>query len=295
MATILRCFLVCHFVALFTLGCADGPILNDVHSQLNPTRVSQIFYPTSTEDVVKIVKQAKAENRAVSISGSRHAMGGQQFGRDTFHISTSKMNDVLSFDRKKGIIRAEAGIEWPDLVQYLLKNQTGETTQWAIVQKQTGADKLSLGGALAANIHGRGIRFKPIIQDVEAFTLVNAEGEVLNVSRTENPELFRLAIGGYGLFGVITTIDLRLMHRVKLQRVVEVVQLDALREKVSQRFTEGFLYGDFQYKTDEQANDFMRVGVFSSYRPIPLSQPMPATQKRLSKENWYDLMVLAHR
>jgi FAD/FMN-containing dehydrogenase len=85
--------------------------------------------------------------------------------------------------------------------------------QWGINQKQTGADRLCIGGALAANIHSRGIHLKPIINDVESFVLVDANGNTLTCSRRENFELFRLAIGGYGLFGVIASVTLRLAPR----------------------------------------------------------------------------------
>ena len=63
---------------------------------------------------------------------------------------------------------------------------------------------------------------KPIIADVESFTLLDADGRELNCSRSENSELFRLAIGGYGLFGVITSLRLRLVRRQKVERIVDV-------------------------------------------------------------------------
>jgi FAD/FMN-containing dehydrogenase len=280
--------------ALALSGCAGGILLNDVHSRLNPTRVAEVVSPASTEEVAEIVKRAGREGKAISISGSRHAMGGQQFGSGTLHISTAKLKAVLSLDSEKGLLRAQAGAEWPEIIAYLIESQRGREKQWAIVQKQTGADRLSLGGALSANAHGRGLRFRPIIQDVESFTLVDARGKILNVSRAENSELFRLAIGGYGLFGVITEVELRLMPRAKLKRVVEVVALEDLPGKVKERLAEGFLYGDFQYKTDEAAEDFMRVGVFSAYRPVSADTPIPEAQKRLTRQRWYDLLLLAH-
>ena len=42
-----------------------------------------------------------------------------------------------------------------------------DNQRWGIVQKQTGADRLSLGGALACNAHGRGLALKPIVDQVE--------------------------------------------------------------------------------------------------------------------------------
>ena len=269
-------------------------VLNDVHSRLNPTMVASVSQPQSTSELVDIIRAAKRDGQSVSISAGRHAMGGQQFGTNTMHISMSQMDDVLAFDRQRGIVRVEAGIGWPKLIEYLNAHQDGSGPVWAIAQKQTGADELSLGGALSANAHGRGLHFRPMIQDVEAFTLVTADGTVLNVSRAEHPELFQLAIGGYGLFGAIATVDLRLVPRTKLQRVVEVVSIDELPAKVRERLDAGAEYGDYQYKTDVAAPDFLRVGVLSTYHPVPLDTPIPAGQKRLSADDWNELLLLAH-
>jgi len=57
--------------------------VNDIHASLNETRVNRIVKPESTQDIQEIVKTAAKEGRAISIVGSRHAMGGQQFGEDT--------------------------------------------------------------------------------------------------------------------------------------------------------------------------------------------------------------------
>lgn len=290
------------FVFIIFSGCASlgnkasqpGAMLNDVHSRLNATEVERIFVPRTTEEVAKVVRKAKKAGRALSISAGRHAMGGQQFGADTWHIRMNEMEDVLVFDRERGIVRVEAGITWPKLVQYLNETQAGSSKQWGIRQKQTGADYLSVGGALSANAHGRGLKYKPIIQDVESFMLVNADGQILNVSRTENAELFRLVIGGYGLFGVITTVDLRLGERVKLKRVVEVVALEQLIPKAQEQIAQGALYGDYQYKTDEAAADFMKTGVLSTYHPVPADTPLTDHAKALTGKDWAELLLLAH-
>ena len=42
------------------------------------------------------------------------------------------------------------------------------TRAWGIKQKQTGADRLTLGGAVSANIHGRGLAYAPFVEDIEA-------------------------------------------------------------------------------------------------------------------------------
>ena len=141
----------------------------------------------------------------------------------------------------------DAGVEWPALVAALVERQQGRARQWGIAQKQTGADRLTIGGALSANAHGRGLQMAPFVGDVESFDLVDAAGALRRCSRTENRELFQLAIGGYGLFGVVTSVTLRLVPRRKVRRLVDVRPVDGLMEAFDRRIAEGFLYGDFQY------------------------------------------------
>src|SRR5256885_13979492 len=128
-------------------------------------------------------------------------MGGQQFGSETTLVDMGSMQRVLGSASARGLIAVEAGIEWPELMRYLVASQQGAARAWGIRQKQTGADRLSIGGALAANAHGRGLKFKPFIGDVESFVLVDADGNPRTCSRAENAELFRLAIGGGGGVG----------------------------------------------------------------------------------------------
>src|SRR5258707_3394498 len=85
-----------------------------------------------------------------------------------------------------------------------------------------------MAGTIAANAHGRGLKMKPFISDVESFVLVDATGTAHKCSRTENADLFRLVHGGYGLLGIVTSVQLRLTPRKKLERVVEIRTVDDL-------------------------------------------------------------------
>jgi len=123
---------------------------------------------------------------------------------------------------------------------------------------------------------------------------MRADGAELEVNREKNRDLFGLVAGGYGLFGVVTTLDLRLQRRVKLQRHVEVATGDQLSGLFARRIADGYRYGDFQFKTDEKADDFLAAGVFATYLPVPLETPMPQQQAELSPDRWHELFVLAH-
>lgn len=269
-------------------------IVNDLHSQLNETRVAHLHEPTGLDAIADVVRAARAEGAQLSICGGRHAMGGQQFGTDTWLVDMRRHAAIREFDQERGLIVADAGIQWPDLIAGYAALQRPDRTAWGIRQKQTGADRLTLGGALAANIHGRGLRLPPIIGDVEAFTLVDPNGEPCRCSRSENPELFRLAIGGYGLFGIIADVTLRLMPRVKVERRVEVLTLQELIRVPEERDTREWLFGDFQYSIDERSPDFLRRGVFSAYHRLHDDLPVPSAQRELAGDDWRRLLHLAH-
>ncbi len=263
----------------------DSILVNDIHSQLNSTRVLGISEPKSLEDVQSLVRAARKDRRVISVAGGRHAMGGQQFGADTMLIDIRKLSRVLNLDSKNGIMEVEAGIEWPELIDGYLSLQNGNGQSWGIAQKQTGADRLTMAGTIAANAHGRGLKMKPFVSDVESFVLVDATGTAHMCSRTENSELFRLVHGGYGLFGVVTSVQLRLARRKKVERVVEIRTVDDLIVAFEKRIADGFQYGDFQFSIEHASEDFLHKGVFSCYRPVSIDTPIPSTEKQLTDEN----------
>lgn len=282
------------FMFLFSGVAFSEEVLNDKHSFLNETSLREVLNPTTLAELRKIVYRAEREKLSISISGGRHAMGGQQFGIETLHIDTRGLNKVLDFDRENGIVEVEAGIEWPQLIDYLLKAQAGAEKQWGIRQKQTGADNMTIGGSISVNAHGRGLNFPPLVSDIESLTLVNAKGEVIECSRTENQELFSLVVGGYGLFGVIYSAKLRLIPRQKIQRHVRMAKMGQLTDLMREAVANDYLYGDFQYLNDPSDKNFMRLGVLTTYHVVPDDTVIPESQYQLSVPEWRKLHMLSH-
>jgi FAD/FMN-containing dehydrogenase len=275
-------------------GEPEGVYVNDVHSGLTATLVSQILTPNTVEELRAAFKLARSEERAVCISGARHSMGQQGFGTDAILLDMRRMSRVIGFDTGRGLIEVEAGMQWPQLLNELNVAQRGDSEPWVFAQKQAGADKMTIGGSLAANIHGLGLAMAPFVSDIEAFRLLTARGEHLRCSRSENAELFALAIGGYGLFGVVTSVTLRLVPRRKLQRLVEVRGASGIAQAFADRIADGFLYGEFELSVDEKSEDFLDRGIFSCWRPVAEDMPMAGIQRDLSQGDWKDLLFLAH-
>lgn len=268
--------------------------VNDTHSELNSSLVSRTIEPHSVAEVIRAVRNARS-TKPLCIAGGRHAMGGQQFLCGGTLLDMRRLNRVRCLDEDRGLLEVDAGITWPNLIRGYLVRAAGGRSRWGIRQKQTGADRLTVGGAVAANIHGRCLTAAPFIGDVESLEVVMSDGTVVICSRTERPELFRHVVGGYGLFGVVTAATLRLVARQQVERVVTLLDVEQLMEALNQRIADGYLYGDFQLATDPTHPGFMRTGVLSCYRPTDRERPIPPTQRRLSQADWNRLLTLAHR
>jgi FAD/FMN-containing dehydrogenase len=282
-------------IPVYSADESEGVTLNDVQSQLNSTRVQKVFRPKSIQDFRDALALARRSDRAVSVAGGRHSMGGQQFGKDNFHFDTTAFNQILALDEQRGLVTVEAGIQWPDLIEQLHKRQPNVAAPWTIREKQTGVDAVTLGGSLSSNVHGRGLKFPPLVHDIESFQMLDAAGELHNCSRKENPELFSLAIGGYGLFGIITQVQLRLVRRFKLRRRVEIIAVRDLLDGYQRRLGQGFVLGDCQYSTELSGQAESHPGVFPCYEPVGADVPVTEKPVRLSGEDWAELYRLMRK
>jgi len=269
-------------------------VVNDVHSQLNATTVACIERPQSLADLIAIVMRARQTGVSISVSGGRHAMGGQQFSSGATHLDMSALDRVLDADPVRGLLHIEAGADWPKIIAASHAMQTGADTSWGIRQKQTGVDAVSLGGSISANAHGRGLLMQPLGDDIENLTLVTAEGNSLLCSREQNADLFSLVIGGYGLFGLIYSATLRLSPRRRLRRVVDIIDLDDAVNAVFRRAGEGCVFGDFQFVIDTQDEGFLKRGVFACYKPCDDDATEAPATADLAPDTWLKLLKLAH-
>jgi FAD/FMN-containing dehydrogenase len=75
-----------------------------------------------------------------------------------------------------------------------------------------GPNIFTLGGSMSVNAHGWDMRHGPVGASIEWFRILLADGSVRRCSREENAELFHLVLGGYGLFGVILDVGLRVTN-----------------------------------------------------------------------------------
>lgn len=135
---------------------------------------------------------------------------GRSYGdaalNDRVTLSLLKSDRILAFDESTGLLTCEAGVMLADILDIFVPRG------W-FVPVTPGTKFVTIGGMLAANVHGKNHHGAGAFLDhVERFTLLRADGQTLTCSRTENPELFAATAGGMGLTGIIVTVSFRLMR-----------------------------------------------------------------------------------
>jgi FAD/FMN-containing dehydrogenase len=191
------------FVILLLSACTSKSlVVNDV-SRLNPTTVHEIARYDDVAGLQQAVMRADKENLKVSIAGKKHSQGGHAFYTDSVVLDMLSFNKVLSVDAPNKLVTVQSGATWEKIQEAINPYNLS-------VKVMQSSNIFTVGGSLSVNAHGRDPGYGPIIETVRSFRLLLANGAIVNVSRENNPDLFSLVIGGYGLFGIILDVDLEL-------------------------------------------------------------------------------------
>lgn len=179
-----------------------GGTVNDA-SCLNRTPVAGVVRPDSIEKLRAVLAFAASEDLRVTPSGARHSMGGQAFARHGLAIDMRGLND-LSVDEERRTLTVGAGATWAQVLRFLHPRGLS-------VSSMQGVDMLTVGGSVSVNAHGTDHRSGSIASTVRSMDVMLADGRLVHVDRTHNGELFRAVVGGYGLLGVIVSVELDLV------------------------------------------------------------------------------------
>jgi FAD/FMN-containing dehydrogenase len=194
---------VCLYVYFAHNTSDQDPYLITDYSRLHPVKVERVVRGKEEAQLIALVKEARENNLKLSIAGQRHSQGGHTYYKDGIVVDMTPFHKILSFDSAQKTIRVQTGATWKDIQDYI--NPYGLS-----VKTMQSQNIFTVGGSISINAHGRDIRNGSLIKSVESFRLLMADGQVKQVSRTENAELFPLALGGFGLFGILLDVTLSL-------------------------------------------------------------------------------------
>ncbi|MEQ1647116.1 MAG: FAD-binding oxidoreductase [Hyphomicrobiaceae bacterium] len=252
----------------FKTRASQRIVMNDA-SRLSPTpvRAHWIVKPDQelqfVEKLRAELKVARVEGRPIAVGAARHSMGGQSLPRDGTAISFD-INRVEP-NRSAKTFQVHAGTRWHQVIRAL------DPIGFSPAVMQSNSD-FGVASTFSVNAHGWPVPYGPFGATVRSIEMMLADGTVLSCSRTENAELFKLAMGGYGFFGIILKLEVDMVENLLLQPTFEVMPSAAL----SKRFIEAakdpavrMLYG----RLNVSKRDFFTQSLLVSYRAVT---PQPA-------------------
>lgn len=137
--------------------------------------------------------------------GNGRSYGDSCLNSEGFLIDTRSLDSFVEFDRATGLIRCEAGVLLKDLLSVCVP------AGW-FVPVSPGTSYITLGGALCNDIHGKNHHRDGCFgRYVKRFELLRSDGQRILCSSESNSGFYRATIGGLGLTGLVTWLELQLM------------------------------------------------------------------------------------
>jgi len=137
--------------------------------------------------------------------GCGRSYGDSCTNTDALLLPTTGMNRLMAFNEETGVLRAEAGITFDEILQFAVPRG------W-FLPVSPGTKFVTLGGAIANDVHGKNHHRRGAFgQHVQSLALHRSDTGLQICSPTANSDLFRATIGGLGLTGVITWAEFQLI------------------------------------------------------------------------------------
>ena len=148
------------------------------------------------DEIINLVKS----NNYIIARGNGRCYGDASLSKNI--ISIIQLNKILHLDESNEIICCQSGVLLDDILKKVVP-------KGFFLPVTPGTKLITVGGALASDIHGKNHHVDGVISDhVISFKLINKYGEIINV--TPKDELFAQTAGGMGSTGIIIEVIFRL-------------------------------------------------------------------------------------
>ena len=164
-------------------------------------------------------------------------------------MSLAALPRVVELDPQARTVTVDGGIRYGELATRLHENG------WALANLAS-LPHISVAGACATATHGSGVGNGNLATAVQAIELVTASGDLVDVSRDDDPELMDAVTVGLGAFGVVTRLTLAVEPTFAVsQRVYEHLPMQTAIDRLDEIMADGY-----------------SVSLFTSWRPDEIEQ-----------------------
>lgn len=201
----------------------SGTIMNDA-SGLSTTPIHKHLVLSENADdaliaaIRKELVEAGAANRSFNVGAARHSMGGQAIPRDGTAVTFD--NGTVEIDSANRRYKVHAGARWSEVIAALDPNG------WSPAVMQSNND-FGVAATFSVNAHGWPVPYGPMGATVRSLRMILPSGDLVACSPAENADLFNMAMGGYGLVGVILNLEVDMVPNARLVPTFETMAASA--------------------------------------------------------------------
>jgi FAD-linked oxidoreductase len=179
--------------------------------------------PKNIDELASVIKASVGSVRAV---GSGHSWS-PLVPTDGTLLSLRRFKGMLEHDKTNNLVKFGAGTKLNKLGPVLEE-------QGMAMFNLPDIDEQSLAGAFSTGTHGTGLDLPALHDCIESLTLVTANGEMMECSRTNNTELFDAARVSLGSLGIITDYTLKTPDSFRVERKYWLEELDSVLDRGEQ-------------------------------------------------------------
>jgi len=163
-----------------------------------------LYQPNQIEQLQPLFSLAGQQGLSIGLRGAGRCYGDAALNSGQIVLDLRALNRIRSWDPQLGRITAEPGVT----IEQLWKTALADGWWPPVVP---GTMFPTLGGCLAANIHGKNNwQAGPLGEHVLEFEALLPNGKHVTCRPNKNADLFYAMIGSMGLLGVFTSITLQL-------------------------------------------------------------------------------------
>jgi xylitol oxidase len=207
-------------------------------------RAAELESPQTLADLRESVRRHKA----VKALGSRHSFNSIADTRGD-QVSLRHL-DGMTLDEKAQTVTAGAGLTYGALAPWL------DARGYAL-HNLASLPHITVAGACATATHGSGNHNGNLATAVRGLEMVTADGDLLQVSRDQHPDLFPAAVVSLGGLGIVTRTTLAVQPTYQVaQTVYENLPFAELEHHLEEIFASGYsvsLFTDWQHSRATQA------------------------------------------
>lgn len=261
----------------------------------SPRSAAHVVHPTSPDELAMAVKAAGP--RGAIARGLGRSYGDQAINSGGLVVDTTHVSGLLELDRRAGTARVLGGMSLRDLLHQVVP-------QGWFVEVTPGTSLVTIGGAIANDVHGKGHHATGTFgAHVRSMVVALPDGTRRTLTPDGTPREFWATCGGMGLTGTVVeaTIGLRRIETslmlVDSDRVPDLDTLLALLLEGGRTYRYSVAWVDFLARGRSLGRAVLEQGDFATlddlpardrrrrdplaYRPLPTAPSLPGAPNAL--------------